>query len=117
MARRAGQIVGHIQLIPAGFDWEIKSLAVVEEQRSQGIGTALVRAALDLTFSATAVRVVVATASADIENMRFYQRIGFRMDHVERDAFTIDQGYPVLEVDGIPVRDRIWYSVAVSDPL
>jgi ribosomal protein S18 acetylase RimI-like enzyme len=47
VARRAGQIIGHVQLIPAGFDWEIKSLAVVEQERGQGIGTTLVRAALD----------------------------------------------------------------------
>jgi len=117
VARRAGQIIGHVQLIPAGFDWEIKSLAVIDEQRGQGIGTTLVRAALDRAFSAGAVRVIVATASADIDNLRFYQRIGFRMDHVERDAFSIDHGYPVLAVDGIPVRDRIWFSVAVSDRL
>src|SRR5947209_4892248 len=90
VARRTEKIVGHVQLISATFDWEIKSLTVLEEHRSQGIGTALVRAALDRAFSAGAVRVVVATASADIHNLRFYQRIGLRMDRMERDAFTTD---------------------------
>src|SRR5436190_6962077 len=54
VARRAGQVIGHVQLIQAGFDWEIKSLAVVEQERGQGIGTTLVRAALDRAFSAGA---------------------------------------------------------------
>ena len=31
---------------------------------------------------------VVATAAADTGNLRFYQRFGFRMRSVERDAFT-----------------------------
>ena len=53
----------------------------------------------------------VATATADIANLRFYQRLGFRMDHVERDAFTIDRGYRSLHVDRIPVRDRVWFSI------
>src|SRR3954454_24854754 len=70
VARRAGQIIGHVQFIPGGFDWEIKSLAVLEQERGHGIGTTLVRAALDRAFSAGAVCVIVATASADIDNLR-----------------------------------------------
>ena len=36
----------------------------------------------------------VATATADIGNLRFYQRLGFRMREIERDAFTAASGYP-----------------------
>jgi hypothetical protein len=50
------------------------------------------------------------TAAADLGNLRFYQRQGFRMRSVERDAFTPDTGYPPgIQVDGIELRDRVWF--------
>jgi hypothetical protein len=56
-----------------------------------------------------AERLLVATASADLENLGFYQRLGFRMLRIERDAFTPERGYPEgLSVRGVRVRDRIW---------
>lgn len=115
VARCAQRIVGHVQLIAAGAEWEIKSLAVIEEQRGQGFGAALVRAALDRAFRAGASRVLVATATADIGNLRFYQRLGFRMDRIERDVFNSDRGYAGLVVAGIPVRDRVWFSINIDD--
>jgi ribosomal protein S18 acetylase RimI-like enzyme len=113
VARRGRRIIGYVQLLAGGTDWEIKSIAVIERERGRGIGAALVRAALHRAFSEGAARVRVATATADIANLRFYQRLGFRMDRVERDAFTIDRGYRSQEVDGIPVRDRVWFSIEV----
>ena len=112
VARRAQQIVGHVQLIPAGADWEIKSIAVIETVRGQRIGFSLIHAALERAFSAGAARVLVATATADISNLRFYQHLGFRMERIERDVFGADRGYPAhLEAGGIPVRDRVWFSI------
>lgn len=110
VARRGQRILGHVQLIGVGAEWEIKSVAVVEKQRGRGIGAALLCAALDRAFSVGAARVLVATATADIDNLRFYQHLGFRMEGVERDAFGVDRGYPRLEVNGIPLRDRVWFS-------
>jgi hypothetical protein len=54
---------------------------------------------------------VVATAAADTRVLRFYQLLGFRMLRVERDAFTPENGYPEIDVDGIPLRDRVWLSL------
>ena len=57
----------------------------------------------------------VATAAADIGNLRFYQRRGFRMRSVERDAFTAATGYPPgTFIDGIELRDRVWLDRAVQ---
>lgn len=58
---------------------------------------------------------VVATAAADIGNLRFYQRCGFRFSAIERDAFGPDSGYPEpIVIDGIPLRDRVWLDRPVS---
>jgi aminoglycoside 6'-N-acetyltransferase I len=54
VARRAQRIIGHVQLISAGSDWEIKSLAVIEMEQGRGVGAALVRAGLDRALSAGA---------------------------------------------------------------
>jgi hypothetical protein len=57
---------------------------------------------------------VVATAAADLGNLRFYQRQGFRMRPIERDAFTAATGYPPGPcIDGIELRDRVWLDGAV----
>ena len=59
---------------------------------------------------------MVATAAADIDNLRFYQRAGFRMRSVERDAFTAAAGYPFrANVDGIDLRDRVWLDLDLED--
>jgi hypothetical protein len=51
----------------------------------------------------------VATATADIDNLRFYQRHGFRFRAVERDVFTPATGYPPgSAIAGVPLRDRVW---------
>jgi hypothetical protein len=33
------------------------------------------------------------------------------MLRIERDAFTPEAGYPATEVDGIPLRDRVWLAL------
>ena len=114
VARRRDEVVGHVQLISYGVQWEIKSIAVEPQQQRQGIGTALIRLVLQRAALEGCIQVVVGAAAADIGNLRFYQRLGFRMDRVERDAFSSDRGYTSLKVDGIRVRDRVWLSVDVG---
>jgi GNAT superfamily N-acetyltransferase len=80
-----------------------------------GLGSRLVRAAVDLVAAEGGTELVVATAAADVGNLRFYQRQGFRMRDVERDAFTTATGYPPgLTIDGIPLRDRVWLDRSVD---
>jgi ribosomal protein S18 acetylase RimI-like enzyme len=116
VVRSNQQIAGHLQLIADGTQWEIKSVAVIDRERGHGIGTALIRAALNRACAAGARRVVVAAATADIDNLRFYQRLGFRMERIERDAFSAERGYhDDLKVHGLRVRDRVWFSLSCED--
>jgi GNAT superfamily N-acetyltransferase len=107
----AGDVVGHLQLVgtedPATR--ELKSLAVRPDLQGRGVGARLIEAAVELLTSEDATLLLVSTAAADPGNLRFYQRQGFRLRSVERDAFTEDTGYPPgIEIDGIPLRDRVW---------
>jgi hypothetical protein len=58
---------------------------------------------------------LVATASADVGNLRFYQRCGFRLASIERDAFTAESGYrEQIQIDGMPLRDRVWLDLPLN---
>jgi len=114
VARCGEEVVGHIQFIRSGLQWEIKSTAVLESSQRQGIGTALVRSVLHRAVLEQCAQVVAGTATADIDNLRFYQRLGFRIDRIERDVFTADRGYLPAEANGIPVLDRVWFAIDLN---
>jgi GNAT superfamily N-acetyltransferase len=106
-----GEVVGHLQLTGTGDprQVEIKNMAVRKTRQGHGIGRRLIQAAVDLAAAEAVTTILVATAAADIGNLRFYQRQGFRLRSVERDAFTPATGYPRgLRIDGIELRDRVW---------
>lgn len=111
VAVRGDELVGHIQLVPGEVadSWELKSMAVEPTLRGQGLGRRLVEAGVQKARELGARVLCVSTASAGTGQLRFYQRLGFRMLRVERDVFTVERGYPAeLAEDGIAVRDRVW---------
>jgi GNAT superfamily N-acetyltransferase len=121
VAVRNADVVGHLQLV--GTDqvdtFEIKNMAVREDLQHRGLGGRLVHCAIDLVARASGRHLLVATAAADIGNLRFYQRQGFRMKTIERDAFTVHTGYePGSLIDGIELRDRVWldYQLDAASP-
>lgn len=108
-----GTVVGHAQAAATGDGsvWEILNMAVAQPFRGSGIGRRLIEQVVDAAATAGVRRVEVATATADIGNLRFYQRCGFRMTRVVADVFTPEAGYrDGLEVDGVPLRDQVWFT-------
>jgi ribosomal protein S18 acetylase RimI-like enzyme len=117
VARNGHAIVGHVQITDTGrpAEAELKNMAVHPSHRRRGVGRALVAAAIELLREEGRSSLVVATAAADIGNLRFYQRLGFRMRSIERDAFTTASGYPPgLIIDGIELRDRVWLDLPLA---
>ena len=104
------EVIGHAQIIETDElgVFEIKSLAVIERRQREGVGHRLIEAAASYCRHRGARRLIVATAAADIDNLRFYQRQGFRMKCIVRDAFGPSNGYAKgLVVDGIALRDQV----------
>lgn len=105
-----GDIVGLALCVPGeAGTMELKALAVAPSHQGGGVGTLLVNGAVRVAIDVDAYVLTVATATADIQNIAFYQRRGFRCLRIERDAFTEATGYrDDLVANGIRVRDRIW---------
>jgi GNAT superfamily N-acetyltransferase len=88
---------------------ELRAVAVAEAEQGAGVGTGLVEAVCARLRDRGVRRVVVGTATSGVRQLAFYQRLGFRLTHVERDFFTRDKGYPAdLTENGIPTRDMAW---------
>jgi ribosomal protein S18 acetylase RimI-like enzyme len=118
VAIAGAQRIGHLQLVESPGRAEITNMAVRPAWQGRGVGARLVHAAVDLVArGGSAPALLVATAAADTGNLRFYQRQGFRLRSVERDAFTPATGYPPgLSIDGVELRDRVWLDRPVSSP-
>ena len=109
-------IVGHLQIVrgPDAEQCEVKNMAVRASHQGRGIGRTLVEAAIDLVAAESCKTLLVATAAADIGNLRFYQRLGFRMAWIDRDAYTHETGYAEdIAIDGIELRDRVWLTMSL----
>jgi len=105
------RIAGHVQLTDGAdrAEAEVKNMAVDPAYQRRGVGRGLMTAAIAAARAEGRSRLVVATAAADVGNLRFYQRLGFRLRAVERDAFTAATGYATgLTIDAIELRDRVW---------
>ena len=117
VASDGDRVVGHLQVTATERSGaaEVKNMAVDPAYQGRGIGRALMSAAIANARREGCATLVVATAAADTGNLRFYQRLGFRMRSVERDAFTPETGYPEpIEIDGIPLRDRVWLDLSIE---
>jgi ribosomal protein S18 acetylase RimI-like enzyme len=118
VALEGESIVGHLLLTETDepAQAEVKNTAVDVAHQGRGVGRALMEHAIELARDDGRTTLVVATAAADIGNLRFYQRLGFRLRAVERDAFTPATGYPPgLRLDGIELRDRVWLDRRLDD--
>jgi ribosomal protein S18 acetylase RimI-like enzyme len=88
---------------------ELRAVAVAEAAQGAGVGAAVVEEVCTRLRDRGVRRVVVGTATSGVRQLAFYQRLGFRLTHIERDFFTRAKGYPDdLTENGIPTRDMAW---------
>jgi GNAT superfamily N-acetyltransferase len=105
---------GGVLVAAANLQWrgdpcEIMELAVAAERRGKGLGRRFVAWLLDEARRRGKRRMLVGVSNAALANIAFYQRCGFRMDHVRHDYFGYYErhyGGPIFE-HGIQVRDML----------
>lgn len=84
---------------------EIMNVAVAFEHQRAGIGRAMMEFAVEYAKVRGATTVSVGTGNSSLGELRFYQRLGFRIAGVSRDYFG-DYDPPIFE-EGIRCLDMI----------
>lgn len=102
---RAGLVLFRLE----GVQCEIVLLDSLRE--GMGIGSALVQAVRSAAKDAGCTRLWLITTNDNMPALRFYQRQGFVLAALHRDALAVSRRLkpqiPLLGLDGIPLRDEI----------
>ncbi|KAB8143895.1 GNAT family N-acetyltransferase [Chloroflexia bacterium SDU3-3] len=106
-AEDAGALVGAVSVQWRSDPCEIEELGVAPERQGQGIGRAMVAWVAGEARRRGKTAILVGTPNSSIGNLAFYQRIGFRMDHIRRDYFRYYN--PPRVENGIPMRDMVMF--------
>ncbi len=103
------QVIGLITYHIEGEACEVVTIDSV--QSGQGIGTRLIEAVCEAARPSGARRVWLITTNDNLNALRFYQRRGFVLAALRRDAVTearrIKPEIPLVGDLGIPLRDEI----------
>lgn len=106
---RTGLLTYHITRHESGAQCEITSLDSLHE--NCGIGTALIAAVRTTAQAAGCVRLWLITTNDNLRAIDFYQKRGFELVAVHRDALEkarqIKPQIPYIGQHGIPLRDEI----------
>jgi len=87
-------------------------IVTIDSTRSnQGVGTALIEAVRTMAQKAGCTRLWLVTTNDNIHALRFYQKRGFELVAVHRNAVTRSRrqkpSIPLNGENGIPIRDEI----------
>jgi len=114
VATYEGRRVGLITYRVDDTGCEIVSLDSVLPGR--GVGTALVAAVVEEARQHRSARVWLVTTNDNLNALRFYQKRGFVLVAVHRDAVAVARAIkpaiPLIGDDGIPIRDEIELELA-----
>ena len=102
------QLVGAATMKWRGDPCEIQELAIAPEFQRQGLGKQFIAWLIQEARSNGKKQILVGTANASINNIAFYQKCGFRMDHVRQDYFWY-LPKPSYE-NGIQIQDLLVFS-------
>jgi ribosomal protein S18 acetylase RimI-like enzyme len=99
VAESEGRVVGYLMMTisdpPASWDvgtraGEIETMSVLPDARSEGVGTALMDAALAEVERQGVRAIGVGVVHSNVEGIRFYERAGFKPFYVELLRFESD---------------------------
>jgi GNAT superfamily N-acetyltransferase len=109
VAEEDGDIVGIVTYAPATDDAEITSLDALRP--AHGVGTALLDAVIDIALGAGWRRLWLVTTNDNTHALRFYQRRGWQLVAVHRDAIDdarrLKPEIPARGNDDIPIRHEL----------
>ena len=81
-------------------------MAVLPDQQNRGVGTRLLKQALDQMKQAGFTEARIGTGNSSLGQLYLYQKLGFRMDSIRKDFFT--NLYPEeIRENGLVCRDMV----------
>lgn len=108
---KVGLVTYHIE----GDSCEIVSIN--SARPSIGVGTALIEAVKEVAYQAGCRRLWLITTNDNLYALRFYQKRGFVLVAVHRNALEVSRKLkpeiPLIGADGIPLRDEIELEVCI----
>jgi ribosomal protein S18 acetylase RimI-like enzyme len=107
-ATQGEELVGVATYAFEGDDCEI--ITIDSLRPGQGIGTELIRSVKSAAAGNLCRRLWLITTNDNMNALRFYQKQGFVLVKVNRNAIEASRKYkpiPALGLDGIPLRDEI----------
>lgn len=111
-----GEIIGLLTYIVYDDTLEITSLDSLRE--NQGIGTMLLERVTSIAKEAGCKKIVVVTTNDNIKAIRFYQRRGYDMAHLYRNALEVSRKLkpeiPLIGENGIPLRHEIEFEMILN---
>jgi GNAT superfamily N-acetyltransferase len=109
-----GHVVAAITMQWRNDPCEIMELAVAEELHGRGYGRQLVAWVVEEARQRGKSAILVGTANSSLGNIAFYQKCGFRMDHVRKDFFWYYRE-PIYE-HGLRVLDMLVFCYELHRP-
>ena len=112
-AVQQGENVGLVTFQIWGSACEIVTLN--SWRQNLGVGTALIEAVKQEAFKAGCTRLWLITTNDNLPALGFYQKRGFHLAAVHRDAVQRSRQFkpeiPMIGIDGIPIQDEIEFEM------
>ncbi len=108
VAVQAEERIGLLTYAISGIDCEVVSLDSLRPRT--GVGTALIDAVRVAAVESGCKRLWLVTTNDNMNALRFYQKRGFRLVKINRDAIDFARRLkpvPLIGADGIPLLDEI----------
>jgi GNAT superfamily N-acetyltransferase len=108
VAVRAEERIGLVTYTISGADCEVVSLDSLRP--CMGVGTAMIEAVRAAAVESGCKRFWLVTTNDNMNALRFYQKRGFRLVKIDRDAIDFARRLkpvPLIGANGIPLRDEI----------
>lgn len=104
---QSGEAIGVAALYPLSADeLEIKNIAVAASHQNKGFGSFLIRQLIELARKQQYKMLVVGTADTGLQQIRFYERNGFKKYALRKNFFMEHYPQPIFE-NGVQLKDMV----------
>ena len=116
VAKEGGKTIGVLALKKEGNEAEIMNVAVNEHHQGIGIGSTLIRQAIEFAKSSGIEKLIIGTADTSTDQQRLYEKLGFKTSERINDFFPTHYPEPIIE-NGVEARDMIRFAMTLKPTL